>query len=183
MEYELALPKCGMCKHPDHLIYEAKIASHDITMRKSSEEMQIDVATVSRHMSRCVPKRIGAVMKPEPTEVEGLNVVNTLMGVHQDVRDIFMRSIEAGDDRTALKALETELKQLSLLAKVTGQLSEGPASQINLMMNPDFVQLKQTIFNTLDSGERSKLSAKLLAAADAADIADIADMVNEEVLE
>src|SRR5665647_547626 len=96
--YDLTFPKCGACRHADHLLYEAKIASGTITQNAAAEEMGVDKATLSRHMARCVPKRIGEVMKPEPTEVEGLNVVNTLMGVHQDVRDIFMRSIEAGDD-------------------------------------------------------------------------------------
>ena len=45
------------------------------------------------------------------------------------------------------------------------------------MMNPDFVQLKQTIFNTLDPGERSKLSTKLL------DLADTVDTIEESEIE
>ena len=47
----------------------------------------------------------------------------------------------------ALKALEVEIKQIELMAKLTGQLNEAP--EVNFMLNPEFVRLKQVIIETL----------------------------------
>jgi hypothetical protein len=173
--YDLTFPKCGMCKHPDHLIYEAKIAGGAFSMRKAGEEMGIDVATVSRHMSRCVPKRVKEIAKPEPVETV-MNVINALAEQYAIVKENLERATESGKISDIALMLKEGRKHIELHARLTGQLT-GPSNQINLMMNPDFVQLKQTIFNTLDPIERSKLSAKLLAAA------DIAEFVDDEVLE
>ena len=175
--YDLSYPKCGACRHADHLLYEAKIASGTITQKAASDEMNIDIATMSRHMSRCVPKRIGELTKPEPIK-EVMNVINALAEQYSIVKENLERAIEGGKISDIAVMLKEGRKHIELHARLTGQLS-GPSNQINLMMQPDFVQLKQTIFNTLDPGERSKLSTKLLEMADAADTLETIDEAME----
>ena len=175
--YDLTFPKCGACRHQDHLLYEAKIASGTITQKAAADEMNIDIATMSRHMSRCVPKRIGELTKPEPIK-EVMNVVNALAEQYSIVKENLERAIEGGKISDIAVMLKEGRKHIELHARLTGQLS-GPSNQINLMMQPDFVQLKQNIFNSLDPGERSKLSARLLEMADAADTLETIDEVFE----
>lgn len=97
---------------------------------------------MSRHLA---PKVALAAKKMEISE--GLNVVNQLLESHRDVRSIFNDAVQDGDRRSALKALEVELKQLELNAKITGQFSDAP--QVNLLMAPEFVRLKQIIVDKL----------------------------------
>ena len=175
--YDLTFAKCGACRHADHLIYEAKIASGTITQNAAAEEMGVDKATLSRHMARCVPKRVGELTKPEPIK-EVMNVINALAEQYTIVKENLERAIEGGKISDIALMLAEGRRHIELHAKLTGQLS-GPSNQINLMMQPDFVQLKQNIFNSLDPGERSKLSTKLLEMADAADTLETIDEAME----
>jgi type II secretory pathway predicted ATPase ExeA len=102
---------------------------------------------VSRHVRNCVPARIRESMKPEPAEVADLNVVNALTTSHQTILDILRDSLADCDRKHALLALQTEIRQLDLIAKVTGQVNTGP--QMNFVVNPEFVRLKQVIVEKL----------------------------------
>lgn len=48
----------------------------------------------------------------------------------------------------ALKALEVEIKQFELTAKLTGQLNEAP--QVNFLLSPEYMELKQVIIKALE---------------------------------
>jgi len=141
-------PRCSMCRHPDHELYEAKIVSGEITQTEAARRMDLDTARVSRHMKDCVAKRVVQSIKPEPIEVEGLNVVNALAASHDRVLTIYNESLAEGDRKTALMAINSETKQLDLMAKVTGQYNEGP--QINLLMSNEWLILKQTIISAIE---------------------------------
>lgn len=143
-------------------------------MSKAAQLMNSNKATVSRHMNNCVPARIRETMKPEPINVEGLNVVNALTTSHAKTLEILNDSLAEGDRKTALLALNTEIKQLELNAKLTGQLNESP--QVNILMQPEFVKLKQIIIKTLEPypDARLKLSEALT------DIANITETEKDE---
>jgi hypothetical protein len=57
-------------------------------------------------------------------------------------------ALSKGRDRVALKALEVEIKQFELTAKLTGQLNEAP--QVNFLLSPEYMQLKQVIITALE---------------------------------
>jgi hypothetical protein len=135
-------------------------------MSKAAQLMNSNKATVSRHMRNCVASRVRESMKPEPTTVEGLNVVNALTTSHAKTLDILTDSLNEGDRRTALLAIRTENKQLELMAKLTGQLNEAP--QLNILMNPEFMKLKSVILTTLAPypDARLKLSERLAEMLD-----------------
>jgi hypothetical protein len=63
-------------------------------------------------MSRCVASTVRESMKPKPIKVEGLNVVNALTASHAKPLEILTDSFNDGDRRTALLALQTEIKQV-----------------------------------------------------------------------
>ena len=48
----------------------------------------------------------------------------------------------------ALKALEVEIKQFELTAKLNGQLNEAP--QVNFLLSPEYIELKQVIIEALE---------------------------------
>jgi hypothetical protein len=174
-------PRCNVCKHPDHLIYEAKILKNEITASKAAQEMGVDGSSLSRHMNRCVAKRTAALTKPEPVATV-INALNALAEQYQIVKDNLEVAIEGGKISEIATMLKEGRKHIELHARLTGQIS-GPQNQINLLVDPEFVQLKQIIVNSLDPIERSKLSARLLKAADAAENVELADIVNDKINE
>lgn len=180
-------PRCAFCKHPDHLIYESKLLRNAITQIQAAKEMSesagyhIDNATVSRHMNNCVKKRVTALTKPEPLAIV-MNAVNAVNEQYQLVKENLEVAIAGGKISEIATMLSEGRKHIELHAKLTGQIS-GPTNQVNLLVNPDFIQLKQNIMDTLDPIERSKLSKKLLAAADASENVELADIIDIKEVE
>ena len=99
-------------------------------------------------MSNCVPKKIAEWVKPEAAKEETLNVVNALVESRERVLSIYDEARQTGDMRAVIQALQCEVSQLTLMGKLTGQLSDAP--QVNFLLNPEFVKLKQILIKTLD---------------------------------
>jgi regulator of RNase E activity RraB len=116
--------RCALCKHPDRASTEEKIISKELSMTVAARLINSNKATVSRHMSHCVPKAIAEAAKPEPAEVSGLNVANQLVELNATTRKILTDALTDGDTRTALKAIERAEKQLEFQAKLLGLFKE-----------------------------------------------------------
>ncbi|MGA7075848.1 MAG: hypothetical protein WBZ42_04795 [Halobacteriota archaeon] len=162
------MPRCTICKLPDaeRDALEEKIASKELSITKGAELVNSNKATLSRHMNRCVPKRIRESMKPEPIQIEGLNVVNALTESRERILSIYDEARQSGDLRAAIAALQTEVSQMLLMAKLTSQLNDAP--QVNFLLNPEFVRLKQILIKTLEPfpEARVRLSEALTEIAD-----------------
>ncbi|MGA2883955.1 MAG: hypothetical protein ABSE80_02210 [Halobacteriota archaeon] len=159
------MTQCTFCNYRDAGILEQQIATKQITQPQAADIIGCNKSTVSRHMSNCVPRRIRESMKPEPVEVADLNVVNALTTSHQTTLDILQDSLSDRDRKHALLALQTEIRQLDLMAKVTGQVNTAP--QMNFMVNPELVRLKQVIIETLRPYPKARLALSDALDADA----------------
>lgn len=159
------MTQCTFCNYRDAAILEGKIATKQITQAQAAKIIGCNKSTVSRHMGNCVPKKIAEWMRPEPAKEETLNVVNALITSHAKTVEILEDSLAEGDRKTALMALQTEIRQLELTAKLTGQLNEAP--QMNILMHPEFMKLKQIMIKTLEPfpDARLKLSEALIEIA------------------
>ncbi len=119
----------------------------ELSMSSAARIINCNKSTISRHMSQCIPKFIADVVKLEPAEVSGLNVVNQLLDLNEITCSILEDARADGDNRTALKAIEVAIKQLEVMAKLTGQLSDAP--QINFLVSPEYMALKQVLITAL----------------------------------
>jgi hypothetical protein len=138
--------------------------------------MGLDGSAVSRHMNNCVKKRVTALTKPEPMAIV-MNAVNAVNSQYEIVKDQLQNAIAGGKISEIATMLREGRKHIELHAKLTGQIS-GPTNQVNLLVQPEFIQLRETIVSNLDPIERTKLSKKLLAAADASENVELADIVD-----
>jgi hypothetical protein len=60
---------------------------------------------------------------------------------------IFLKAEKSGDDRIALAALREARGTVELLAKLAGELKEGPT--VNVLVSPQYQILQQTIIQSL----------------------------------
>jgi hypothetical protein len=113
-------------------------------------------------MGKCVPKKVAEWVKPEAAKEETLNVVNALLESRERILSIYDDARQTGDMRAAIQALQCEVSQLSLMGKLSGQFSDG--AQVNILMNPEFVKLKQMLIKTLEPypEARVRLSERLM---------------------
>jgi hypothetical protein len=147
--------QCTFCNYRDAALLEQQIATKQLALSQAAKIIGCNKSTVSRHMRNCVAKKVQRAVRLEPTMVEGLNVVNALTTSHRKTLEILSDALNEGDRRTALLAIRTENKQLELMAKLTGQLNEAP--QLNLLMSPSFVKLKQVLIKTLEPHPQLRL--------------------------
>lgn len=159
---------CKVCRHPKRSEIEKQLAARALTTVEVAKIVDCHNSTVSRHMLRCVAPNVREFVRAKAKERQSLNVLDQLRQSHQTTLQILDAALSEGKDRVALKALEVELKQLELNARITGQFSDAP--QVNLMMAPEFVKLKQVIVDRLlpYPDARLALSEALDALADEA---------------
>ena len=159
------MTSCKLCNHPERAAVERKIAAKNLSMSAAAQIVGCDKASVSRHIKKCCAAKI-AKAADATAQAEGLNIINQLTESHQTTLQILQDALEDGDRRFALKALEVELRQLELSAKLNSQLSDAP--QVNVLLNREFVRLKQVLVKTLEPypDARLKVSEALTEMAD-----------------
>jgi len=148
--------QCKVCNHPDREEFERKIASKELSMSKIAVEIGCNKSSISRHMRHCFPKKVATWVTPEATKEETLNVVNELVRSHKNLLELYEEARAIGNIDAAIRALGEERRHLELVAKLTGQLNESP--QINLLMNPEFMKLKQIIVKQLAPFPEARLA-------------------------
>jgi hypothetical protein len=139
---------CIFCCSQERVPLEKKLVAGAITQLEAAEALKCSRASVQRHMKNHAPNNLKYAIEVKHVDVDGsLDVARQLMKSHADLRTIFTEALRAGDVRNALKALEVEIKQLTLSAKLVGLYSDAP--QVAIMMSPEFVRLKQVIVKSL----------------------------------
>lgn len=135
------MTRCKLCNSPDRDDIERRIASKELTQVQAAAIIKSTPSAISRHMRNCFPKKVAAWVKPEAAKRETINVVIALEDSHRTTLDILEDALAEGDRRGALMALQTEIKQLELTAKLTGQLYDGP--QVNLSDYHTMIKLSE----------------------------------------
>jgi len=149
------MPECKLCKHPQRTDIETAIATNKRSMSSVAKELGNHKSTVSRHMKLHCSKKALAAAEANDLQ-EGLDVVKALTASHSRVLSIFDDALADSDRRAAIAALECEVKQLTLMGKLTGAFSDQP--QVNFLLNPEFVRLKQVMIETLEPYSDARLA-------------------------
>lgn len=140
--------RCGACRAPDILRYEQQIIDGTITQVEAAQAMCIDQSTLSRHMNRCLPRRlVKEGLKPEQIEIEVPNVLQHAVNAHTETLKLIGEAHLAGDIRAYFLGRQTELKQLQFIANLTGQTDSQP--QLNLYLSPEYITLQQVLVASL----------------------------------
>jgi hypothetical protein len=139
---------CKVCLHPKRAQIEREIAARKLTKSKAAQIVGCHNSTVSRHMSFCVAPYIAEIALKKAREKQSIDIIEQLERSLQTTQYILENALNQGQERVALKALEVEIKQFELTAKLTGQLHEAP--QVNFLLSSEYVQIKQVIIKALE---------------------------------
>jgi len=148
---------CKLCESPQRSEIEQKLAE-GMTSREAAKLLGCDHSSVNRHVRNHLRVGISAARKINDmealTELEerhlgsGINVVKQVEKAHDRCMMLFKEALSRGNIRDALRALEVEIKQLQLSAKIQGVYADS-TPQINLLMQPEFIQLKKVVIEGL----------------------------------
>lgn len=120
----------------------------------------------------CVPARIWESMNPEPVEVTGLNVVANALTASHGLTLAILPTDVMNDTRkkTALMALQMEIRQQDLMANVTGQANESP--QVKFDHSREYGPIRQVTQVLKPYHELREATVQAPLAADAEEDSD-----------
>ncbi|MGP8010998.1 MAG: hypothetical protein ACLPI9_00745 [Halobacteriota archaeon] len=141
------MTQCKFCQHRDKLVLERKVIAGVITGREAAKRIGCSPSSITRHVRNHIAQVVRQDVNGDLDTRLALNVTAQLAANHKDVRTIIAQALKDGNNKLALKALETELKTLELSAKLQGQLDQRPT--LNLLLDARYATLRETIIEKL----------------------------------
>jgi transposase len=156
---------CKFCRSSQRAAYERELAN-GASYRDIAAKLDIDIASVSRHVNNCIPGKIAKAVEKRDIS-DGINAIDALVERDRVVADQIKRALAIDDValsiKWTLKAIETGLKVTELSVRLSGELN-GPSTSVNVLMNnPDFVWLRDSVINSLPVEDQVRLTEKLQA--------------------
>lgn len=144
---------CTVCTHDErHQINLALVTTRD-PYRDIAQQFGVSKDAVMRHSRNHLPKLL-----VEATQALEVANADDLLAKVEELRvkamDVLTEAEEAKDHRTMLAAIDRASKQLELLAKLMGELSDAP--QINLTLSPEWLEVKTAVVLALEPYEEAQ---------------------------
>ena len=149
------MPKCKLCAYEGRAKIEQAVATNKLSYTAAGKKVGCSKTAIQRHMDNHVSVKVMKAANVIEAR-EGLDVLEQVLDSHKIVWNIIVNAYNEGDMRTALAAIDTETRQLKLAALVSGQLNEAP--QVNFLLNPEFVRLKQVLIKTMEPYSDARLA-------------------------
>lgn len=117
---------CTVCRHPERSTIDQLLASNSETKRNISSRFSISTGALSRHTNGCLAGAV-AQAKQETARKSSIDVDTQLAAVNAAAWSVLKRAKELNDDALLLKASDRLLRQITLRARLDGDLTEGQA--------------------------------------------------------
>ena len=138
--------KCQICIRDDCSVINAALLSGE-SNRSIAKRFDIDHNSVQRHRKH-IPEAL-----TRAKEAEVVCTADALLTDLQQTKETALwflnEAKEAKDLRAAAPLISSACKVIELLAEVRGQIDRK--AEINIILNPEFVQFKQNILSVVNS--------------------------------
>jgi hypothetical protein len=143
---------CTVCIHKDIENINKRLLGGEI-YRTIADDTGLSETALKRHKSEHIPAAAAKASKAvEVVKADGL--LEDIKGLREKAMSILQKAEESGDLKTALLGIREARGCLELLAKVEGKLNDRP--QINILINPEWIQLRTLIINSLEPYPEAK---------------------------
>jgi hypothetical protein len=140
---------CTICRHPEREEIDKRLAPSGAIFAAISRDFAgISEDALKRHKGSHIP---AALVKAESIKevAKAETLLDDIRALREKAAAILEKAETAGDLKIALLGIREARGCIELLAKVDGQLKEGP--QITIINNPEWVELRTLIITALDS--------------------------------
>jgi hypothetical protein len=137
---------CTVCSHDEqHLIDVALVAREPY--RHIASRFGISTGALQRHSKEHIPRLlVQAKQAVESSDADDL--IRQVKGLQGKTIQLLKAAEESGEIRTALAGIREARGNVELLAKLRQIIDERP--QINLLINPEFLEVQAQILLTLE---------------------------------
>ena len=144
---------CTVCQHPKRGEIDKRLATDSNFAGISRDFAGISEDALKRHKENHLP---GALAKAENIKevVKADALLEDVKALRKKALGILEAAEKAGDLKTALLGIREARSCMELLAKVEGQLKDGP--QINFVLSAEWIELRTLIITALDPYPEAK---------------------------
>lgn len=168
--------KCSICNHPKRDEIDKRLLRGD-TRARIAQEFAVSAFALDRHFKNHLVRAIAprahplAQVSPETDVPEILRadaLVEELHRIRTKTHELLEKASNAGSTHafgSPAQYLREMREQLRLLAELEGRLREDREMQVNILINPEWVQLRTLILEALEPYPEAKEAvANALAA-------------------
>ena len=144
---------CTVCNHPNKVEID-KILVEGKPYRSIAKQFSLSDAAVYRHKSHLNGTLIKAHEAQEITHAD--NLMQQISDLQARALNILSKTEEAQDWRAATGAIREARGCLELLGKLAGEFKAEQT--INVILNPQWIELRTSIIQTLEAHPEAKLA-------------------------
>lgn len=137
---------CKTCSHKKRLDID-RACVRGATNREIAENYGLSITGVDRHRKNCLTRQL-----LKANEIKEVAAADTLLGDIQTLKgraESILDQAEGGKELdTALRAIREVRGCIELLAKVTGELQEGPT--VNILVSAEWVSIQNNLLSALE---------------------------------
>jgi len=148
--------KCTVCAHPQREAIDQALINGK-SLRNVSKQYNVSDTAVFRHNANHLPAALS-----KAHDAKELARADDLLS---QVREIQLRALSildqaegSGDLRTAVSAIREARGNLELLAKLLGKLQQEGTTSINILVAPEWLEIRAVMMTALESFPDARLS-------------------------
>ena len=137
---------CTICEHPEREAIDRGLVG-ETSNSSGASLFDVSEASVRRHKANHLPAKL--VMAEKAAEVvQADNLLEQVRDLQQSTLNILAEAEQAKQCRTALGAIREARGNLELLAKLLGELDDGPT--VNVLISLEWLELRALIVGALE---------------------------------
>lgn len=143
--------RCSICQHQRREEIDTLLVS-GVPYRNIVEHYHVSKPALSRHASEHIPATISQAQDARDA-AHALDIVQQLKLVNTAALAVLTSARASGDHALVLRATDRVLKQVELQAKLLGELGDTSVTataEVNILVNPGWVQLRTIILQALE---------------------------------
>ena len=145
---------CTVCRHPEREEIEVAVI-RGTPFRDIAGLFDLTKSAVARHAQVHLPAMLAKAEGAREVACAD-SILGQILGLQESALSILAKAEQSNDSDMALKAIREARGCVELMAKVSGELREGPT--VNVLVTPEWSRLQSVILSALDQHPEARLS-------------------------
>jgi hypothetical protein len=137
---------CTVCTSLHREVVDKTLVRGEDPFRTIADRFGLSTTALKRHKAEHLPQTIVKARESEDV-AHAIDIIRQLKAINGATLQILNEARAAGNGELVLKAVDRVERQITLQAKLLGDLSDQP--QINILASPEWITLRSTLISVL----------------------------------
>ena len=137
--------RCNTCQHPEIDKINQQLVS-GVSARSVAKQHELHYMSVIRHREKHLPQILVKAQALQEQDTAD-DLLSRVEDIYSKAWDLVSKAESKGSYQPAVGALKEARSCLELIGRLLGELKSG--TTVNIMYNPEFVQVRQVITDAL----------------------------------